>query len=62
MGECHGELQSSEQATVKRSGIGLRAEPRRMMSMPEFSRLGQTMAMDSRVALCQASPAGLRML
>lgn len=36
MGECHGELQPAEQATAKkRSGDGLRAEPRRMMCMPK---------------------------
>lgn len=40
MGECHGELQLSEQATAKRSGVGLRAEPRRMMSMPEVQPAG----------------------
>ena len=41
MGECHGELQPAEQATAKkRSGDGLRAEPRRMMSMPKVQPAG----------------------
>ena len=40
MGECHGELQPAEQATAQRSGEGLRAEPRRMIPMPEVQPAG----------------------